>query len=288
MKHIVCFSKGHSSAIVAIEVVRKYGKDNVVLLNHDISADSEEADVKRFGFEVADYLGLPITYANIDGIIDPTQLPDQFDVCMDAGAFKVPGTGHALCTFYLKTEPFDKFLTTEYPRQDVIIYYGYDRTPKEIARRARREGALGLLGYDTAFVLIDTPDTERTIFNTMEVGIQPPISYSQFIHANCVGCLKGGIQHWYVVFCTRPDRWNKALLTEAKLGYSILTREYKGEDGSRKLRPFYLTEAAVIFARMQAAGVPPSEHYPNGKFKKYLKQYGVEEWALFVPCECIV
>ena len=36
LKHIVCFSGGHSSAIVAIEVARKFGKENVILLNHNI------------------------------------------------------------------------------------------------------------------------------------------------------------------------------------------------------------------------------------------------------------
>lgn len=35
-KAIVCFSGGHSSALVAIEAVRKYGKNNVILLNHNI------------------------------------------------------------------------------------------------------------------------------------------------------------------------------------------------------------------------------------------------------------
>ena len=33
--HVVCFSGGHSSALVAIEVVRRYGRGDVVLLNHD-------------------------------------------------------------------------------------------------------------------------------------------------------------------------------------------------------------------------------------------------------------
>lgn len=36
MKHIICYSGGHSSALVAIEVARKYGAGDVVLLNHDI------------------------------------------------------------------------------------------------------------------------------------------------------------------------------------------------------------------------------------------------------------
>ncbi len=55
MKHIVCFSGGHSSGIVAIEVVRKYGNDDVILLNHDISPTVEGEDIKRFKREVADY-----------------------------------------------------------------------------------------------------------------------------------------------------------------------------------------------------------------------------------------
>lgn len=37
-KHIVCYSGGHSSALVAIEVVRKYGKENVVLLITTLTA----------------------------------------------------------------------------------------------------------------------------------------------------------------------------------------------------------------------------------------------------------
>jgi hypothetical protein len=36
-RHVVCFSGGHSSALVAIEVVRRYGRNGVVLLNHDIN-----------------------------------------------------------------------------------------------------------------------------------------------------------------------------------------------------------------------------------------------------------
>ena len=56
----VHFSGGESSAIVAIEVVRKFGKENVVLLNHDISPKVEDADAKRFKKEISNYLGLPM------------------------------------------------------------------------------------------------------------------------------------------------------------------------------------------------------------------------------------
>lgn len=128
MKHVVCYSGGHSSALVAIEVVRKYGKDSVVLLNHDISAWVEAEDVKRFKQEVADYLGLPITYANIKGL-SLKDLPDQFDVVMQAKAFKV-GSGSELCTSRLKTEPFMQWLNANDPGKQFIIYYDLMLTRK--------------------------------------------------------------------------------------------------------------------------------------------------------------
>ena len=67
MIHIVCFSGGHSSAIAAVEVVRRYGAENTMLLNHDLCPHTEDADIKRFKNEVSDYLGVPITYANMPG-----------------------------------------------------------------------------------------------------------------------------------------------------------------------------------------------------------------------------
>ena len=44
MKHIVCFSGGWSSAETAAKVVAKYGKENVILVNHEI--DMQEEDLK--------------------------------------------------------------------------------------------------------------------------------------------------------------------------------------------------------------------------------------------------
>ena len=105
-RHVVCFSGGHSSALVAIEVVRRYGREGVVLLNHDISAAVEDADINRFKCEVADYIGIPITYASFCD--QSGKIPDQFDVCVAEKAFK---TGHdkVLCTDRLKTRPFGEW-----------------------------------------------------------------------------------------------------------------------------------------------------------------------------------
>jgi 3'-phosphoadenosine 5'-phosphosulfate sulfotransferase (PAPS reductase)/FAD synthetase len=115
MKHVVCYSGGHSSALVAIEVVRKFGKENVILVNHDIHPSVEAEDIKRFKREVAAHLGLNITYVNHP----QWNLKDQFDVVMDAKAFKV-GRGTELCTNRLKTAPFHAWLDTFEDKSSVV------------------------------------------------------------------------------------------------------------------------------------------------------------------------
>jgi hypothetical protein len=273
MMHIVCFSGGHSSALVAEAVVRRYGREAVVLLNHDINPAYEDADIKRFKVEVATKLGMDITQANYKDL-PGAELPDQFDVCKTA--FKQPGTGTALCTFYLKTEPFDQYLAAHYGPGAATIYYGFD--DDEQTRIQRRRFILDAKGYATCFPLAEWPDTLESI---AELGIVPPATYSHYKHANCAGCLKGGIQHWYVTYCHRPDVFAKAQGTEQRLGYSILK-----DQRTVPAKPLWLHELAEVFARMKCAGVPDTEHYPEAKFKHYLRQYRLPEISLFAPCEC--
>ncbi len=156
MKHVVCYSGGHSSALVAIEVVRRFGKEDVILLNHDISANVESEDVKRFKREVAEYLGLSITYANMDG----WEVKDPIAVCLEIGGFKGKNQ-HVLCTSRLKTEPFQAFLQSRFPGRECIIYYGFDANERH--RIQRRSSILAAQGYRT-----DSPLAlwERTIFST--------------------------------------------------------------------------------------------------------------------------
>lgn len=271
MKHIVCYSGGHSSGLVAIEVVRRYGKEDVVLLNHDISAWVESEDIKRFKSELADYLGLPITYANIKGL-DIKEIPDQFDVVVEANAFKV-GSGTELCTSRLKTEPFAKYLKTNFPEKDCVIYYGFDAN--ETIRIQRRSGILGAQGYKSDYPLAFW---ERSIYSTEEVGILPPNTYSNFKHANCIGCLKAGKQHWYIVYCQRPDVWEKAKWAEDEIGYTII----KGTT---------LEELEPLFEKMKIAGVAQTEHIKHQTFWKNariaVKEISENEELDNKPCECV-
>lgn len=267
-QHIVCYSGGHSSALVAIEVARRFGTENLILLNHDINPTVEEADIKRFKNEVADYVGVPITYANHP----EWNTKDQFDVVIDARAFKV-GNGTALCTNRLKTAPFDRYLKQHHPEKDVVIYYGFD--DNEMNRVARRKQILGIQGYASDYPLALWED--RTISSTTEVGIAPPNTYGKFKHANCTGCLKAGKQHWYIVFCNRPDIWAKAKVAEEEIGYSILNEGY-------------LSEIEDMFTQMRDLGIETTEHEDPRTFfarVRKLTAFQVKSDADMKPCECV-
>lgn len=311
-KHIICYSGGHSSALVAIEVCRRFGQDNVILLNHNININYENEDIKRFKKEVADYLGLAITYANYNDLpLD--QLPSQFEVCLIANSFVNPHTRQALCTHRLKTLPFKNYLEQYHPEKHCIIYYGFDRDePQRIERRKIilndmgyvSDYPLGLWGkgafdhfvswlekttgkadnlFDQGAIqaileydlqIENRDDWELTIKSTKEIGVEPPNAYDNFKHANCTGCLKGGKQHWYVVYCIRYDIYEEAKDAEQRIGNSII----KG---------YWLKDLEKDFKKMKCAGIEPSEHIPPQKFwkraKKYTKPLDDEE----KPCLCV-
>lgn len=268
MKYVVCFSGGHSSAIAAIETARRYGKENTILLNHDLCIRSEDEDIKRFKKEVADYLGIEITYANMDGFEDK----DQFDVCIEENAFKYGIQSSAICTRKLKTEPFIKWLQDNYPtdksvvREDLVILYGFDS--KETVRITRRTGIMATLGYKT-----DYPSLweYRTIENVEEIGIKRPSTYEIFNHANCKGCLKAGKQHWFTVFCLYPEIWEKAKQSESIIGYSIL-------------RDKFLEEYEKEWSVLRDKNFPATEKINPQKFWTQARKIIKEDDCL--PCEC--
>jgi len=269
VKHLICYSGGHSSALVAIEVARKFGAENLILLNHDINSSVEHADIKRFKKEVAAYLGVGITFANHPDFAEK----DQFDIAIDNDGFKF-GL-NIICTSRLKTEPFAKYLKANFPTGDgLIIYYGFDARERE--RVQRRSQILGTQGYKTDFPLFSWKD--RTIFSTKEIGIEPPLTYSTWKHANCVGCLKGGKQHWYSVYCFYPEIWAKAKKAENEIGHSIL-------------KETFLEDLEPQFEKMKLCGVAPTEKIPPGEFWAEVRRKTGNQMSLDFdekPCECVI
>lgn len=266
IKHIVCYSGGHSSAVVAMNVAARYGTEDLILLNHDISSFVEHQDIKRFKQEVADYLKVPITYANHP----KSDTMDQFDVSVNTKSFK-GATGMAICTSLLKTKPFNEYLKANFTNKDCVIYYGFDKN--ELHRVQRRASILGGQGYRSDYPLALWKELKYT--STTEVGIARPLAYTKFKHANCTGCLKAGKQHWYIVYCDRPDIWDKAKDAEDEIGYSIMKNDY-------------LEELEPMFFKMKQLGIEATEHEDARTFfarvKKQIAEYDDEQ--VDKPCEC--
>lgn len=302
MKHIVCYSGGHSSALVAIEVVRKYGKENVILLNHNINPKYEVKDIKRFKSEISEYLDLPITYANYKGVEDENEIPSHFDIAIMLNGFKF-NNGQELCTYNLKTKPFYDYLGNNFPNKDCIVYYGFDAN--ELHRVERRKSILNdieilsdyplaIWGCEQYTALIkyfsdqgkqfstiamiekyrDTSNDIRTIKSTLEIGIQPPNTYDIWKHANCLGCLKAGKQHWYCVYVHARHIFEEAKETESIIGHSIISEGV------------WLKDLEKDFEIMRLQGVPANENIHSYKFWKSAKKYTKQMNQDLFPCEC--
>ena len=261
MKYVICYSGGKSSSECALTAAKKYGAENVVLLNHDINGHVEQECTKQLKKDVADYLGLDITYANHKNWDTATPI----SVCIDAGAWKV-GSGAILCTSRLKTSPFKKWMLANDPECENVYIYGLDSD--EPTRITRRSQVMGSMGYKTEYPMT-WPKEE--IVSLESIGIDPGSVYKTFNHSNCVGCLKAGWQHWYIVYCTRQDIWEEAKYGEDEIGYAI----HKDKDG-----PVYLEDKESLFDAMVAAGVAPTEKIKPQTFwaaaKKAVKQNQVE------------
>jgi hypothetical protein len=115
------------------------------------------------------------------------------------------------------------------------------------------------------------------------------MTYGVFRHANCTGCLKAGRQHWFVVYATRRDLWERAKAAEDEIGYTIING-------------ISLSELEPTFALMARAGVEPTERTPPQRFwaaaRKAVRALPVlpscalpsdaEAAVDERPCECVV
>lgn len=251
MKYVVCFSGGHSSALAAVETVIRHGKRSTILLNHDISSKVEDADVKRFKQEVADYLDLPIVYANREDF--QTQTP--LSLCREMKMFRFRA-GNSICTYYLKTEPFYRWLKENYPvrpgelSEEITLVYGFDEW--EPQRVERRKGHLLHQGYRSEYPLAEGGNN-RQLEDIRDIGIKLPATYRMSKHANCKGCLKAGKQHWYMVYCLWPEVFFEAMETERIIGCSII----KG---------YFLADLEPLFDCMNNVGILPNDNECSAVF----------------------
>lgn len=318
-KHIVCYSGGHSSALVAIEVVRLFGKKNTILLNHNINPRYEDEDIKRFKKEVANYLGLEITYANVNNELIPEKIPNQFEVCEEKGTFVNPANRQILCTFVLKTEPFYNYLKS-IEKENICCYYGFDEN--ELNRVERRKSILIQDGIETDFPLALWSFNLVKNYNEFKINELLKI-YNKANKTNLKELpseyIENAIKHGLLeiteytgkeksIFSTKEISINPPLTYSIwkhanckgclKAGqqhwYCVYVHDYETFERGKLSEEMigysfgkeFLKDIEPKFKRMKEIGIPANEHIQSSVFWKSAKHYLKQTSEDLFPCEC--
>lgn len=171
-------------------------------------------------------------------------------------------------TYALKGNRWDdKTILYNYPFGNVntsshVVCWGRNALP-EIVELRQLDAVCSLfykhllqMGYRSMYPLAEWP---RTIHQIEDIGISRPSVYCDSKHANCIGCLKAGKQHWYKVYCCHRHIFEEAKMVEQEIGYSII----KGVN---------MSQLELEFERMKAEGVPATENMETYWFWKYARQ----------------
>jgi hypothetical protein len=207
MFHVVGFSGGAASSVVAEMVAAHYPK-NTILLFHDTK--TEPADNDRFRKEVANYIGLPITNDS-DG-------RDIWQVFKDCGYL---GNGrNTMCSRILKQERSLRFMQAH---PDSILYIGF--TVEEWRRGQRTFTRYQKKGIQVRFPLIEHKIGKAACQDKIENcwQIKLPKMYEWAQHANCSPCIKGKKAYWGLIYMFERKAWERAACAENEFGRTIFT-----------------------------------------------------------------
>lgn len=207
MKHIVLYSGGANSSLVAYLLSRQFDKKDIILLH--TPTYSEHPDADRFRNEFADFVGLPIT-VQADG-------RDIWQLIKDHHC--LPSDRIPFCSEELKTIQSYKFYNTM--ADEFVVYYGYGAN--EYNRVQRSTARLEHAGFKSSYPLFNLGYSDAEIKNIIRkifrICLPEPYLYLQ--HNNCLPCFKGGKQHFYQVWKYYPEYFEKAVKTEMKTGHTI-------------------------------------------------------------------
>ena len=206
MKHIVLYSGGANSAYTAWLVNQEHHANTILL---HTPTYSEHPDADRFRKQFADFLNLPIT-VQADGR-NIWQLMDD-EHCLPSD--RIP-----FCSRILKLEQSAKFYSSM--TDDFVVYYGYDLSEW---RRAQRTSARSLkAGIKCDYPLLasglSSKDIKDKIRNEFKICLPEPYLY--LTHNNCIPCFKGTEKHFYQVWKHYPEYFEKAVIAENNIGYTV-------------------------------------------------------------------
>lgn len=215
MKHVVQFSGGKGSAVVAKMVIDQYGHDEVILMHHDTKA--EDPDTYRFIRDVSMYLKHPVTE------VSDSKGRSTWDLVEKYG---FPSQFMPFCTEKLKQVPARKFLKSL--NEDYVLYngFGLDEYKRVIKAQAKAEEE----GAKVISPLFEQKILSRQLRNIiLSWGICLPNAYRFLEHNNCIPCYKGGEPHWWKVWKYYPEQFNRAMQIEDNSTHTVFKNKRLSE-----------------------------------------------------------
>lgn len=223
MKHIVFYSGGIGSWATAKRVVKKYGKENVILLFTDTKIEDE--DLYRFIDETVAEMGAEYVYL-ADG-------RDPWEVFKDV---RYLGNSRlAQCSHLLKQKPANDWIKANFKPDECILYLGIDWTESHRTKAPVKNYE----PYKVEFPMCEEPflTKEDMLMDLKLLGIEVPKLYKQgFSHNNCGGfCVRAGQGHFATLLKQKPDLYKYHEEKEQEMrefldkDVSILRRTVKGE-----------------------------------------------------------
>lgn len=206
---LVWFSCGVTSAIAAKLALQKYAGNGFDVHVCYTDPGSEHPDNRRFFLEVQAWCGVEFRvlrsdkYKNVDEVIE--------------GERFIVGQNGAPCTKFLKRLP-----RIAYQNPDDIHIFGFDTDDEA-------EGRVKDWGKNNPELICDYPLLHHRLSHSecedlcRKVGIEPPITYEMgYKHANCLGCVKGGMGYWNKIRVDFPDVFARRAKQERDLNHAIL------------------------------------------------------------------
>lgn len=207
---VVGFSGGVTSAWCAGWALRTYPREEVVLYWNDTKR--EHPDTYRFLREMAAALKHPIT-EDSDG-------RSVIELFRDEGY--LGNNQQSFCSRILKRERarrFNRRLVKE--GFEVVKVIGF--SAKEPKRVQRAVGECLADGVAPRFPIIEGRVTkQQTACWCEEMGVRPSAMYEWSEHANCVGCVKGGMEYWQAVHKHAPEVYEEMAQLEEEFGHTII------------------------------------------------------------------
>jgi len=219
MSRVVCwFSCGAASAVAAKMTLAEFkGTDREVVVVY-CEVEEEHPDSKRFLKECEDWLEHPIT------IIRNEYYKGSIYNVFEKNYMRTPAGSP--CTRALKKQVREKF-------QEPTDLHVFGYTEEEEGRLDRFIDAnndINLLNP-----LIDNHISKENCHAMLQrAGIKQHTMYTLgFDHANCMGCVKGGMGYWNHVRKVLPEVFDRMAEFERRKGYTVLKEPKTG-------KPLYL------------------------------------------------